>query len=126
MLTFKRIQNFIASIALLATIISFSGFSSSNNSSNINQTELVSKSASSDYSTTKTCNFDYNTSKKVTYNQYISFNFKLLLNTFNFNYNVQLRTQKKAVLRFRNLDNQLKQHLIANSLSKDELPFLIK
>lgn len=122
----KGIQKLFASVVLLASIISFSGFSNGNERVQIPQTELVSSCHSYDYSTIKEYRLLKESSKKITYNQYIIFNFKSLLNTFDFDFHVRLKTQKETTLQFINLNSSLKQNLIAKALSKNTSHILIK
>ena len=117
MLSFKSIQKTLASLALLATIISFSGFSNANENIQIIQTELVTSSHSYDYSTIKKYRIINDNSKEITYNQYTVFNFKSLLSTYNFDFCVRFKTQKETALQFINLNNLLKQNLIAKTNS---------
>ena len=126
MLFHKNFQKFLASVALLATVISFSGFTSSSKNNQTTQTELVLNNRISNYSNTKTCFFLYGNDKKVTFNHYTFFSFKSLLNTFNFNFYIRFKSQKKNVLQFIDLNNPLKQNLIAKTLSAEATPFLIK
>lgn len=126
MFTFKKIQKILANVALLATIISFSGFITSNEGTKPVQTELVKTSTSIDYTTIKEYSLLKNTSKKVTYNQYIIFNFKSLLTTCDFDFNVRYKTQKKAILQFTSFNSLLEQNLIAKTLSDKTPHILIK
>ena len=122
----KGIQKLFASVILLTTLIAFSGFSNANENIQITQTELVTRKHSHDYSRIKTYRILKSNSKKVTYNQYTIFNFKSLLNAFNFDFCVRYKTQKETILQLIDLNNIHKQNLIAQALSKDTPFVLIK
>lgn len=127
MLTFKNIKKFFTGLLLLTTFVSFSGFSDTIKSIQVNQTELVSKRSpfsfyeAKNYHTPKTVSH-----KKVTYNQYTLFNFKSLLKIFNFDFEIRFKTQKEMVITFETINNLLEQNLIASALSKDTSRILIK
>ena len=126
MLPFKSIQKLLASVVLLTTLISFSGFSNANNNIQIPQTELITNTHSHDYSRIKRYRILKKSSKKVTYNQYIIFNFKSLLKAINFDFHIRFKTQKETVLQFTDLNNLLQKNNIAKALSKDTPSVLIK
>lgn len=122
----KCIQKLSASVVLLITLISFSGFSSANVNIQVTQTELFTSRHSVDYSKIKTYRVFNNNSKNISYNQYTVFNFKSLLNTFNIDFSVYFKTQKETTLQFIDLNNSLKQNLIAQALSKNTSHISIK
>lgn len=126
MMNVKCIQKLSASVVLLITLISFSGFSNANENIQVTQTELFTSRHSSDYSKIKTYHIFNNNSKNISYNQYTVFNFKSFLNTFNIDFSVCFKTQKETTLQFIHLNNSLKQNLIAQGLSKNTSHILIK
>ncbi|MBJ6366900.1 hypothetical protein [Snuella sedimenti] len=123
MLIAKNIKTLFGSIALLITLITFSGFTAAINNYQRPQTEQVITPRSN--SGNHTTHYHSTIPLKVTLNRYTIFSFKSLLNTqrFNlintqrFNLTIQFKSQEKAVLQFVNFNSILEQNLIAKSRS---------
>ncbi len=110
----KRIHRYIVNLALLAVVISFSGFTTPVPNYNNPQTELVvhlkptNDSKIAPYKTSKSA------FQEVWFTQYIVFNFKSLLNIHYFDFSVTLKSQKTKVLEF--IDpTSIEQHLIVHA-----------
>lgn len=124
MLYFKNIQKLVTSLALLVTIISFSGFTER---SYIEQpkTELVYNNCNN-AKATKYTKALFNTSQKVLINQYSLFQFKIYLVTHNFDFNIKLKSQKEIFLQTLDFNSLLKQNLIAQLKVGNSLPLFIE
>lgn len=121
----KGLHKWLASIALLAVIVSFSGFTYYPSSYHKTQTELVINNTSSHQATSKSFSFLKRSSQNITFNQYTTFCFKWLLNTHQYNFSITLKSQKEAILQF-NKQMFLEQNLIAQIFSDDYQSNLIK
>ncbi len=124
MLFVKNIQKFLASVVLLTTLMSFSGFNYIAESVQIAQTEVLTHGHTYDYSKIKVYQSPKKILKKITYNQYTLFSFKSLLRTYNFGFNIHFKTQKETALQFIKFNTILEQNLIASTLSKNTPSFL--
>ncbi len=117
MLSISRIQNIFSYLALLITLVSFSGFTSVSSNYERPQTELLVSKYRSDDSTVKEYQPLTKRSQKVAFNQYIVFSFKSLLNMHAFDFNLTFKSQKEAILLFENCNNLLEQNLIAQTFT---------
>ncbi|GAA4887292.1 hypothetical protein GCM10023311_08790 [Flaviramulus aquimarinus] len=116
MLSFKRKQHIISYLLLLITLITFSGFTYTSSNFEKTQTELVVFSHEDYNSSVEAFQYSTKVLKYISYNPYLIFNFKGLLNLHYFNFVVTLKHQKKTVLQFLNHFN-LEQNLIAQTHS---------
>ncbi len=114
----KRLHKWLASIALLAVIVSFSGFTNYPSSYHKTQIELVVNSTSNNQTTSKSFTFLKRSPQSFTFNQYTRFCFKWLLSTHQYNFSIILKSQKETVLQF-NKKMLLEQNLIAQIFSSD-------
>ncbi|TGV02092.1 hypothetical protein [Flavivirga rizhaonensis] len=115
MLSFKSIQNIFNCLALLITLVSFSGFTSVSFNYEKPQTELLVSKYKNNNSSVKQYKPFTKKAQKVVLNQYIVFSFKSLLNIHAFDFNITLKSQKKTILQFENYNNLLEQNLIAQT-----------
>ena len=115
MLSLKRIQDIVSYLALLISLVSFSGFTSMSSNYEKPQTELFVSEYKSSHSTAKQYKPLTKRSQKVSFNQYLVFSFKSLLNIHAFDFTVTLKSQKETILQFENYNNLLEQNLIAQT-----------
>mgnify|MGYP000577884709 CR=1 FL=1 len=122
----KGLHKWFTSIALLAVIISFSGFTDYQSYPPKQQTEIVFSNTSLNPTTTKSFKFlKKHSTQNISFNQYTTFNFKSLLQVHVFNFNITFKTQKTTQLEFNNL-SVLEQNLIAQIFSDDYQSNFIK
>ncbi|MDO5971225.1 hypothetical protein Q4Q35_15565 [Flavivirga aquimarina] len=121
----KHIHKILSGFLLLITLISFSGFSPVTANSHSAQTELLFTKNITDNDTVNYLNISRYCPKKTIFNQYIVFNFKCFLNTFDFDLTFRFKSQKTIELLFTNY-NILEQNLIAQTFSGDPEPAFIK
>lgn len=116
MINKNKIQLFFSSLALLVSLVSFSGFTYVSNQKP--QTELVSKAKIANKTSSSNYNYKAYSYQKVVHNHFTIFNFNCLLNKQLFDVSITLKSQKEKTLQF--LDYQfLEQNLIAqNKTSK--------
>ncbi|GAA3616176.1 hypothetical protein Q4Q39_01365 [Flavivirga amylovorans] len=115
MLSFKRIQNTCSFLALLITLVSFSGFTSVSSNYEKPHTELLVSKNKNSLSTDKQYKILSERSQKIVFNQYIVFSFKSLLNIHILDFDITFKSQEEAILRFENYNNLLEQNLIAQT-----------
>lgn len=124
MLNTKRIQFFFSSLILIISLVSFSGFTGVSTQIQKPQTELLT-STNSIWTSAKENNYLSTTPLKVSLNQYTVFSFKLFLNRQLLDFNITLKSQKKATIQF--LKYQLlEQNLIAQINTSDYQNSFIK
>ena len=114
----KGLHKWLTSVALLAVMVSFSGFTNYQSYPQKPQTELVVSNPSINPITTKTFKFLKRTTQSISFNQYTTFCFKWLLYSQQYNLSIRFKSQKKTVLQF-NKHLLLEQNRIAQILSSD-------
>ncbi len=124
-MSLKGLHKWFASIALLAVIVSFSGFINYPSSYHKTQTELVINNTSSLQTTSKSFTFLKHSPQSISFNQYTTFCFKWLLSTHQYNFSITLKSQRETVLQF-NKQMFLEQNLIAQIFSNDYQSNFIK
>lgn len=114
----KGLHKWLTSIALLAVIVSFSGFTDYQSYPQKPQTEIVVSNTSINPVTSKSFNFLKQSTQNISYNQYTTFCFKWLLYSEQYNLNITFKSQKEMALQF-NKHLFLKQNLIAQIHTSD-------
>ena len=115
MLALKNIKALFGCLALLVILITASGFTGTINNYQKPQTEQITTSRPNSHN--HTAYYINTTPLKVTHNQYTIFSFKSLLSLQYFNFTVQFKSQRKAVMQFVNFNSILEQNLIAKTQS---------
>ena len=113
MLHLKALHKWFTSVALLAAIVSFSGFTNASSNFQKPQTELVYNANGFNDASDFYYSQLFNSSKNQIYNQYTVFNFKCFLINHHLDFSITIKTQKETVLQFNDFNNILQQNLIA-------------
>ncbi len=121
----KSIKKLLTSVVLLASILSFSGFTNYPSFYQKPQTELVLSNPTFNKVTTKQFTLLSSASQKTQVNQYVLFNFKSLLQVHKFSFSITFKSQKKVQLEINNL-TVLEQNLITQVFSNNPQSNVIK
>lgn len=121
----KGLHKWISSIALLAVIVSLSGFTDYQSYPQKPQTELVISNTSINPVKARAFKFLKHSNHSVTFNQYTTFCFKWFLHAQKYSLNVTFKSQKENVLQF-NKHLFLEQNLIAQIFSSNSPSHFIK
>ena len=113
MLYLKTLYQSVLAVLLFLTFSGFSEVSTYDSTFKNPQTEVVVSNSIQDHATAKFCNAKNYITRQVTVNHYTVFNFKSLLNWYQLNFSVTLKTQKQRTFQFLDTNNILKQNLVA-------------
>ena len=122
----RRLHKWFTYIALLAVVLSFSGFTSIITNYQKPQTELVHNTNSIYDSLVKQYKSLHSVLTKVSSNPYTFFSSKNLLNKQHLNFSVKIKSQKEKFLEFTNYNDILEQNLIAKSQAQNSNHIYIK
>lgn len=114
----KGLHKWLASITLLAVIVSFSGFTNYTSYPQKPQIELVVSNTSVNLVTTRSFKFLKHSNQSVAFNQYTTFCFKWFLYAQKYTLNITFKSQKEIVLQLNN-HLFLEQNLIAQIFSSN-------